>query len=76
MSYVIGVNRIGNDNNNLEYVGHSQAIDFLGNYLVEPQEKEGIFIVEINKEKQDETRSKLAFQTIKMNLNLNNVSSI
>lgn len=61
MSYVIGVNRIGNDNNNLEYVGHSQAIDFLGNYLVEPQEKEGIFIVEINKEKQDETRSKLAF---------------
>lgn len=61
MSYVIGVNRIGNDNNHLEYVGHSQAIDFLGNYLVEPQEKEDIFIVEINKEKQDETRSKLAF---------------
>jgi omega-amidase len=61
MSYVIGVNRIGNDNNNLEYVGHSQAIDFLGNYLVEPQEKDGVFIVEIDKEKQDETRSKLAF---------------
>lgn len=61
MSYVIGVNRIGNDNNNLDYVGHSQAIDFLGNYLVEPQEKEGVFIVEIDKEKQDETRSKLAF---------------
>lgn len=61
MSYVIGVNRIGNDNNNLEYVGHTQAIDFLGNYLVEPQENEGVFIVEIDKEKQDETRSKLAF---------------
>jgi predicted amidohydrolase len=61
MSYVIGVNRIGNDNNNLEYVGHSQVIDFLGNYLIEPQEKEGVFIVEIDKEKQDETRSKLAF---------------
>ena len=61
MSYVIGVNRIGNDNNHLEYVGHSQAIDFFGNYLVEPQEKEGIFIVEIDKEKQDETRSKLGF---------------
>lgn len=61
MSYVIGVNRIGNDNNNLDYVGHSQAIDFLGNYLVEPQEKEGVNIVEIDKEKQDETRSKLAF---------------
>lgn len=61
MSYVIGVNRIGNDNNHLDYVGHSQAIDFLGNYLVEPQENEGVFIVEIDKEKQDETRSKLAF---------------
>lgn len=61
MSHVIGVNRIGNDNNHLEYVGHSQAIDFLGNYLVEPQENEGVFIVEIDKEKQDETRSKLGF---------------
>jgi omega-amidase len=29
--------------------------------LVEPQEKEGVFIVEIDKEKQVETRSKLAF---------------
>ena len=53
MSYVIGVNRIGNDNNHLDYVGHSQAIDFSGNYLIEPQEKEGVFIVEIDKEKQD-----------------------
>lgn len=71
MSYVIGVNRIGNDNNNLEYVGHSQAIDFLGNYLIEPQEKEGIFIVEIDKEKQDETRSKLAFLNDKDDFTIN-----
>lgn len=71
MSYVIGVNRIGNDNNNLDYVGHSQAIDFLGNYLVEPQEKEGVFIVEINKEKQDETRSKLAFLNDKDDFTIN-----
>ncbi len=61
MCYVIGVNRIGNDNNHLEYIGHSQAIDFLGNYIIEPQENEGVFIVELDKEKQDETRSKLAF---------------
>lgn len=61
MSYVVGVNRIGNDINCLDYVGHSQAIDYLGNYLVEPQEKDGVYIVEIDKEKQDETRSKLAF---------------
>jgi predicted amidohydrolase len=61
MSYAIGVNRIGNDNNGLEYVGHSQAVDFLGNYLVEPRQSEGVFIVELDKEKLLETRSKLAF---------------
>jgi predicted amidohydrolase len=61
MSYVIGVNRVGLDNNNHEYVGHSQAIDFLGNCIIEPYEIEDIFIVELNKEKMLETRSKLAF---------------
>jgi omega-amidase len=61
MSYVIGVNRIGIDDNNLEYTGHSQAIDFLGNNLIEPQEKEGVFIVEMDKKILLETREKLAF---------------
>jgi predicted amidohydrolase len=61
MCYTIGVNRIGTDNNNLEYVGHSQAVDFLGNYLLEPQEADGVFIIDIDKEKMMETRSKLAF---------------
>lgn len=61
MSYAIGVNRIGTDANNHEYVGHSQAVDFLGNYLIEPQEAEGVFIVELDKEKLLETRTKLAF---------------
>jgi omega-amidase len=70
MSYVIGVNRIGNDKNNLEYVGHSQAVDFLGNYLAEPKENEGIFIVELDKEKLLETRSKLAFLEDKDNFEL------
>lgn len=61
MSYVIGVNRVGTDNNNLEYVGHSQAIDFLGNYIQEPQEIEGVFIVELDKNEMLETRKKLDF---------------
>lgn len=61
MSYVIGVNRIGSDENNLEYVGHSQAVDFLGNYIQEPKETEGIFIVEFDMEQLLQTRSKLAF---------------
>ena len=61
MSYVIGVNRVGTDANNLEYTGHSQVIDFLGNYIQEPQETESVFIVDVDKEKMLETRKKLAF---------------
>ena len=61
MTYVIGVNRIGMDANNHEYVGHSQAIDYLGNYILEPQETDEVFIIDLNKEKMLETRNKLAF---------------
>lgn len=61
MSYVIGVNRIGLDENNHEYVGHSQAVDFLGNYMQEPQEIEGVFVVELDKKALLETRKKLNF---------------
>jgi len=61
MCYTIGVNRIGTDSNNHEYVGHSQAVDFLGNYILEPQETEGIFIVELEKESMLETRAKFGF---------------
>lgn len=61
MSYVIGVNRIGKDENNHEYIGHSQAVDFLGNYILEPQETDGVFIVTFEKEKLIEARKKLGF---------------
>jgi omega-amidase len=61
MCYTIGVNRIASDSSNFEYIGHSQAVDFLGNYILEPQETEGVFIVELNKQKLLETRNKLGF---------------
>ena len=61
MSYVIGVNRIGTDSNGYEYIGHSQAVDFLGNYVLEPEEFEGSFLVVLEKEKMMETRQKLGF---------------
>ena len=70
MSYVIGVNRVGFDDNQHEYVGHSQAVDFLGNYLQEPQENEGIFIVELDKEIMLETRKKLSFLNDKDNFTI------
>lgn len=63
MCYTIGVNRIGTDANKHDYSGHSQAVDFLGNYILEPQESEGVFIVALNKEQLLETRKKLAFLT-------------
>lgn len=61
MCYTVGVNRIGRDESNHEYVGHSQAIDFLGNTLLEPQESEGVFIVDFDKNQMLEIRKKLAF---------------
>jgi len=61
MSYVIGVNRIGADANGHEYIGHSQAVDFLGDYVLEPEESESSFLVVLNKEKMLETRQKLGF---------------
>lgn len=61
MSYVVGVNRIGLDHNNHQYVGHSQAIDYLGNYILEPYETDEVFIIELNKQKMLEARRKLAF---------------
>jgi predicted amidohydrolase len=61
MCFVVGVNRVGLDGNNHEYIGHSQAIDFLGNSLIKPQEKEGIFYTELNKNDLLQTRIKLPF---------------
>jgi omega-amidase len=61
LCYTIGLNRVGFDDNNFEYNGHSQAVDCLGNFVLEPQETEGVFIVELNKENLVETRNKFGF---------------
>ncbi len=61
LSYTIGVNRIGTDNNDFEYIGHSQIIDELGNFIIEPTENEDVFIANLDKNKMLETRNKLNF---------------
>jgi omega-amidase len=61
LSYAIGVNRIGTDNNDFEYIGHSQIIDELGNFIIEPTENEGVFIADLDRNKMLETRNKLNF---------------
>lgn len=61
MSYTIGVNRIGTDENQIAYCGDSQCIDSMGNYIVEPQQFEEVFIVELDKKVQDRSRKKFGF---------------
>ncbi len=61
LSYVAGVNRIGFDDNNFEHNGHTQLIDYWGNYIIKPQETEGVFVAELDKDIMMETRRKLNF---------------
>lgn len=61
MSYTIGVNRVGKDEQDYDYSGHSQVVDFLGNYAIVPQETEGVFYAQLDKEALLKTRTKLGF---------------
>ena len=61
MCYVIGVNRIGMDGNQHEYVGHSQIIDYLGNDVITPYSSEETKIAVLSKEEMEATRQKLNF---------------
>ncbi len=61
MCYTIGVNRIGIDESNHEYIGHSQAVDFLGNSILEPQKGEGVFTAILDKNQMLENRQKFGF---------------
>lgn len=61
MSYVVGVNRIGEDDNNNSYPGHSQVLDYLGNYMIEPLAKEAIATIQLDKETMLANRHKFGF---------------
>lgn len=61
MSYTVAVNRIGEDDNKFEYNGHSQVVDFFGNYILDPIETKGVFIVELNKTELLLARKKFSF---------------
>jgi len=60
-AYTVGVNRVGADGNGHNYTGHTQAVDALGGYILEPQQTEGVFTIELDKQATLDTRSKLAF---------------
>ena len=61
MCYVVGVNRIGVDGNEHPYSGHSQVIDCLGEYLLEPNELESVFVVDLDREKMLSARKSFGF---------------
>jgi omega-amidase len=59
--YVVGVNRIGEDGNNISYGGDSTIIDPLGEVLYEKAQEESIFTCGLRKEKLEEIRMKFPF---------------
>jgi predicted amidohydrolase len=62
MCYTIGVNRVGVDGNNLEYIGHSQAVDMLGEEMTPNSiEDEAVLEVALNKKKLHENRNRFRF---------------
>ena len=59
--YVVGVNRVGDDGNNIHYSGDSMIIDPLGEILYTKTNDEDIFTYTLQKEKLDEVREKFPF---------------
>jgi predicted amidohydrolase len=59
--YVIGVNRVGNDGNDIEHSGDSMLIDPLGEVLYTSSNMESIFNHELSKEKLTEIRTRFPF---------------
>lgn len=62
MSYCIGVNRVGEDANGYEYIGHTAVYDFLGGEIATTKEGQEDFIqCKLTKSELYHTRKKLNF---------------
>jgi omega-amidase len=59
--YVVGVNRVGNDGNNIYHSGDSLIIDPSGEVLYHMPDAEDIFTITLEKEKLEEMRKKFPF---------------
>jgi omega-amidase len=60
-AYVIGVNRVGNDGNNIYHSGDSLLASPLGEVLYTKAHDEDIFTISLQKESLDEIREKMPF---------------
>ncbi len=59
--YVVGVNRVGNDGNEIYHCGNSMLADALGNVLYSKQHEEDIFTITLRKEDLIAIREKFPF---------------
>ena len=59
--YVVGVNRVGNDGNNIYYSGNSMIVDPLGEVLYQKSHDEDIFTYTLQAEKLEDVRMKFPF---------------
>lgn len=59
--YVVGVNRVGNDANNIYHSGDSMIVDPLGNILYHKEKDEDIHTTLLEKALLEETRSRFPF---------------
>lgn len=60
-SYVIGVNRVGNDGNGIYHSGNSMVIDPLGEVVYEKANEEDIYTFELSYEHLQDVRTRLPF---------------
>jgi omega-amidase len=59
--YVIGVNRVGADGNNIAHCGNSMVLDALGTVLYQKQNEEDIFTITLQRDALQEVRRKFPF---------------
>jgi omega-amidase len=59
--YVIGVNRVGKDGNDLNYTGDSMVVDAMGEVLYEKAHEEDVFTITLDKESLQAIRNKIPF---------------
>ena len=60
-SYVVGVNRIGSDENGHNYLGHSRVVDYAGHLLLDSEERFEVGAATLNYQKLEDFRQRYNF---------------
>ena len=60
-SFCIGVNRVGNDGNNIYHTGDSMVVNPVGDVLYHKADDEDVFTVTLQKEELENVRTRMPF---------------